>query len=222
MSRFEINELEKKDAWRVFRIIGEFVEGFDLLADYLPAVTIYGSARTKAGHPYYELARRLGRAMAERGYTVLTGGGPGTMEGANLGAFEIQKPSIGLNIELPMEQQPNKYASHTINFRYFFVRKVMLVKYSSAFFALPGGFGTLDEIFETLTLIQTHKIRPFPVILIGKAYWGGLITWMQERMLAEGLIREDDLRLFHVTDDLDEAVAVVEQHRQDTDAGTPP
>ncbi|HEX7927759.1 MAG TPA: TIGR00730 family Rossman fold protein, partial [bacterium] len=125
-------------------------------------------------------------------------------------------------IELPMEQHPNKYATHTMKFRYFFVRKVMLIKYSSAFFALPGGFGTLDEVFETLTLIQTHKIRPFPVILIGKAYWGGLVTWLRERMLAEGMIREDDLRLFHVTDDLDEAISLVEQHRLNTDAGDPP
>jgi hypothetical protein len=222
MARFEINELEKKDSWRVFRIIGEFVEGFDVLPDYLPAVTIYGSARTRAGHPYYELARKLGRAMAERGFTVLTGGGPGVMEGANLGAYEIRRPSIGLNIELPMEQLPNKYATLTMKFRYFFVRKVMLVKYSSAFFLLPGGFGTLDEMFETLTLIQTHKIRPFPVIMIGTRYWGGLIAWLRERTLAEGLISPEDMKLFHLTDDLDEAIAVVEAHQRAMDASTPP
>jgi hypothetical protein len=221
-SRFEINELEKKDSWRVFRIIGEFVEGFDVLPDYLPAVTIYGSARTRTGHPYYEVARKLSRAMAERGFTVLTGGGPGVMEGANLGAYEIHKPTIGLNIELPMEQAPNKYATITMKFRYFFVRKVMLVKYSSAFFLLPGGFGTLDEMFETLTLIQTHKIKPFPVLMIGKAYWSGLVDWMREKMLVEGMIGPEDLELFHVTDDLDEAVAMVEAHQRTRDTSTPP
>jgi hypothetical protein len=222
MARYEINELEKKDSWRMFRIIGEFVEGFDVLADFLPAVTIYGSARTRAGHPYYELARQVGRAMAERGFTVFTGGGPGVMEGANLGAHEINKPSIGLNIELPMEQMPNKYASMTMKFRYFFVRKVMLVKYSSAFFLLPGGLGTLDEMFETLTLIQTHKIKPFPVLMIGKAYWGGLIDWLRERVLAEGMISAEDLQMFHLTDDIDEAIALVEAHQRALDGSTPP
>ena len=221
MSRFEINELGK-DSWRVFRILGEFVEGFDVLPEFLPAVTIYGSARTPDGHPYYELSRRLGRAMAERGFTVLTGGGPGTMEAANRGAFEIKKPSIGLNIELPREQAANRYLTLSLKFRYFFARKVMLVKYSSAFFLLAGGFGTLDEMFETITLIQTHKIKPFPVVLIGTQYWSGLINWLKGPVLGEGMISPNDLGLFHVTDDLDEAVALVEAHQRTLDSSTPP
>jgi len=221
MSRFEINELGR-DSWRVLRILGEFVEGFDVLPDFLPAVTIYGSARTPEGHPYYEMSRKLGRALAERGFTVLTGGGPGAMEAANRGAFELKKPSIGLNIELPREQAANKYLTLGLKFRYFFARKVMLVKYSSAFFLLPGGFGTLDEMYETLTLIQTHKIKPFPVVLMGKKFWSGMVDWLKDTVLAEGMIGPDDLRLFHVTDDLDEAVALVVAHQRMLDGSSPP
>jgi len=221
-NRYEINQLEKQESWRLFRIIGEFVEGFDELPNYLPAVTVYGSARIKEGSPYYDLARELGRALTDAGYTVTTGGGPGLMESANRGAFERGGTSIGLNVELPREQKPNRYLSVALSFRYFFVRKVMLVKYATAFILLPGGYGTLDEFFETVTLIQTRKIRPFPVVLMGRAYWSGLVTWMRERMLADGLISPEDLELFHVTDDVQDAVAHVNRFRQDQDDSLPP
>ena len=221
-NRYEINQLEKQESWRLFRIIGEFVEGFDELPNYLPAVTVYGSARIKEGSPYYDLARELGRALTDAGYTVTTGGGPGLMESANRGAFERGGTSIGLNVELPREQKPNRYLSVALSFRYFFVRKVMLVKYATAFILLPGGYGTLDEFFETVTLIQTRKIRPFPVVLMGRAYWSGLVTWMRERMLADGLISPEDLELFHVTDDVQDAVAHVNRFRQGQDDSLPP
>lgn len=206
----------------MFRIIGEFVDGFDVLPDYLPAVTVYGSARTAEDHPYYKLSMELGKALVEAGFTVITGGGPGVMESANRGAFENGGRSIGLNVELPMEQKPNPYLTLSLSFRYFFVRKVMLVKYATAFILLPGGVGTLDEFFETLTLIQTRKITPFPVVLIGKDYWGGLVDWMEERMLGEGMISPEDLDLFHVTDSVEEAVALVEKYRKKTDSSSPP
>jgi hypothetical protein len=222
MPRFEINELEKQESWRMFRIIGEFVEGFDVLPEFLPAVTVFGSARVGEDHPYYAIGRRLGGALAEKGYTVLTGGGLGTMEAANRGAFEHKGRSIGLNIELPHEQTPNRYTNRSLSFRYFFVRKVMLVKYSTGFFLLPGGFGTLDEAFETITLIQTRKIKPFPVVMLGKAFWGGLVDWIRDRALKEGLVSPEDLSLLRVTDDIDEAVELVEAHRRLTDASTPP
>jgi len=221
-NRYEINQLEKQESWRLFRIIGEFVEGFDELPNYLPAVTVYGSARIKEGSPYYDLARELGRALTEAGYTVTTGGGPGLMESANRGAFEQGGTSIGLNVELPREQKPNRFLTVALSFRYFFVRKVMLVKYATAFILLPGGYGTLDEFFETVTLIQTRKIRPFPVVLMGRAYWSGLVTWMRERMLADGLISPEDLELFHVTDDVQDAVAHVNAYRQTEDRYLPP
>ena len=166
---YEINDLEKKESWRLFRIIGEFVEGFDVLPQFLPAVTIFGSARTSEDDPNYKLAMELAEELVREGFSVLTGGGPGVMEAANRGAKQGGGNSIGLNIELPAEQSANAFLTFGLSFRYFFVRKVMLVKYASAFFLLPGGFGTLDELFETLTLIQTNKIRPFPVVLIGEA-----------------------------------------------------
>ncbi len=213
MANFEINELSKTESWRLFRILGEFVEGFDQLAEYLPAVTIYGSSRIRQDHPNYELARRLGAALGQRGYSVFTGGGGGVMEAANRGAFENGARSIGLNIELPHEQLPNAFLTQSLRFRYFFVRKVMLVKYSSAFFLLPGGFGTLDEMFEILTLIQTHKIKPFPVVLIGTQYWAGLMNWLRERVLHEGMLAAEDLDVFKITDDVEEAAAVIPPHR---------
>jgi uncharacterized protein (TIGR00730 family) len=222
LNRYEINQLEKQESWRLFRIIGEFVEGFDVLPNYLPAVTVYGSARVKEGSPFYAMARDLGRALTEAGYTVITGGGPGLMESANRGAFERGGASIGLNVELPREQKPNAFVTMALSFRYFFVRKVMLVKYATGFILLPGGYGTLDEFFETITLIQTRKIRPFPVVLLGKDYWAGLVGWMRERMLGEGLIAADDLELFHVTDDVHDAVAHVQRFRERQDASVPP
>ncbi|HKJ00786.1 MAG TPA: TIGR00730 family Rossman fold protein [bacterium] len=222
LNRYEINQLEKQESWRLFRIIGEFVEGFDVLPNYLPAVTVYGSARLKEGSPFHGMARDLGQALSEAGYTVITGGGPGLMASANRGAFEHGGSSIGLNVELPREQKPNPFLSLTLSFRYFFVRKVMLVKYATGFILLPGGYGTLDEFFETITLIQTRKIRPFPVVLMGQAYWAGLVDWMRERMLGEGLISPEDLELFHVTDDVHDAVAHVERFRHVQDASLPP
>jgi hypothetical protein len=214
MDNFEINALRKEESWRLFRIMGEFVEGFDSLADYLPAVTVFGSARTAPEHPDYETARQLGTALAQRGYTVFTGGGMGVMEGANRGAFESGGRSIGLNVSLPREQQPNSYTTRHLQFRYFFVRKVMLVKYASAFYVLPGGFGTLDELFESLTLIQTHKVEPFPVVLMGREYWSGLVDWLRSQALRRTLLEPADLELFHVTDDIEEAVGFVEEHRK--------
>ena len=221
-SRYEINKLEKQDSWRMFRIIGEFVDGFDALPDYLPAVTVYGSARIGEESPYYEMSRKLGQALVKEGFTVITGGGPGVMESANRGAFESGGRSIGLNVELPMEQKPNPFLSLSLSFRYFFVRKVMLVKYATAFILLPGGFGTLDEFFETMTLIQTRKIKPFPVVLLGQDYWQGLLDWMKERMVGEDMISPDDMHLFHVTDSVEEAMALIRNFRLREDPSVPP
>ena len=222
MAHFEINDLAKEESWRLFRIIGEFVEGFDVLPGYLPTVTVFGSARIPEGDPLYHLASTLGAKLVAQGYTVMTGGGPGIMEAANRGAFEGEGESVGLNIELPREQRPNRFLTLSLSFRYFFVSKVMLIKYSTAFIMLPGGFGTLDEMFETLTLIQTKKIRPLPVILMGSDYWGGLLDWLRNQVVARGLIAEADLGLFHVLDDVDEAVAVVNHYSQIQDAMSPP
>lgn len=221
-NHYEINQLEKQDSWRMFRILGEFVDGFDVLPNYLPAVTVYGSARTPESNPYYQLSMDLGKALVEEGFTVITGGGPGVMESANRGAFENDGRSIGLNVELPMEQKPNPYLSLSLSFRYFFVRKVMLVKYASAFILLPGGYGTMDELFETLTLIQTRKIKPFPVVLIGKDYWQGLLDWMKERMLGEDMISPEDMDLFHLTDSVEEAISLVKKYRPGNDHSSPP
>jgi len=208
-SQYLINELERQDSWRLFRILGEFVEGFDVLPLFLPAVTVYGSARIPAEHPFYDWGRRLGQGLVARGYSVFTGGGGGAMEAANRGAQEAGGNSIGLNIELPREQRANSYLTRGLHFRYFFVRKVMLVKYATAFYLLPGGFGTLDELFETLTLVQTLKIRPMPIVLIGTDFWGGMIGWLRDRVVAEGLIEPRDLELLRLTDDVDDAINLV-------------
>jgi hypothetical protein len=221
-SQYIINQLEKDESWRLFRIISEFVEGFDTLSNFLPAITVYGSARLPESHPYYKLARELGKAMAEAGYAVFTGGGPGVMEGANRGAKEGGAASIGLNIELPREQHPNPYLTHGLSFRYFFVRKVMLVKYSTAFFLFPGGFGTMDELFETLTLIQTHKIKPFPVVLMGSDYWQGLVDWLKANALTNGMVSAHDLDYLHITDDVAEALALTERQLRREDRSSPP
>jgi uncharacterized protein (TIGR00730 family) len=197
------------DTWRSLRILSEFVEGFDALATIGPAVTVFGSARTQAGEPAYELARSIGRLLAEAGYAVITGGGPGAMEAANRGCQEGGGLSIGCNIELPHEQSINAFVDLGVEFRYFFARKVMFVKYADAFVILPGGFGTLDELFEALVLIQTGKIRHFPVVLLGAAYWSGLVDWMRAVQLPAGNIAAADLELFHVTDDPAQAVATI-------------
>lgn len=188
------------DPWRVMRIMGEFVEGFDTLAELGPSVTLFGSARVKAGTPQYETATEVARLLGEAGFSIITGGGPGIMEAGNLGAQQAGVQSIGLNIELPFEQGVNRYVEVAINFRYFFVRKTMFMKYAQAFVIFPGGFGTMDELFEALTLIQTGKVQNFPVILFGSAYWQGLLDWLRSTMLTEGKIAPADLDLLIVTD----------------------
>ncbi|MET8553847.1 TIGR00730 family Rossman fold protein [Streptomyces sp. NPDC004959] len=197
------------DPWRVMRMQSELVDGFGALAELPPAISVFGSARTKPDAPEYALGVRLGRALTEAGYAVITGGGPGAMEAANRGAWEAQGTSVGLGIELPFEQGLNRYVDIAVNFRYFFVRKIMFVKYARGFVVLPGGFGTLDELFEALTLVQTQKVTRFPIVLFGTAYWGGLVNWLRDTLIAEGKANPDDLDLFHLTDDVDEAVALV-------------
>lgn len=208
-AQFLIDEFKVGDTWRIFKIISEFVEGFEKLAEIGPAVSIFGSSRTKEGEPYYESAQSLGELMAENDIAVITGGGPGIMEAANRGAFQKGGQSIGINIELPFEQKPNKYTTDLITMKYFFIRKVMLVKYAQAFVIFPGGFGTMDECFEALTLIQTMKIKPFPIILVGEEYWDGLLTWIREKVCQAGFIREDDYKLIQVIDDIDEIKNII-------------
>jgi len=203
------DEFRRTDPWRVFRIMGEFVEGFDELATVTRGVSFFGSARLSAEDHYYQAARETASLFAQAGFAVITGGGPGIMEAANKGAFEGGGTSIGCNIELPHEQKPNPYQTLSLKFKYFFVRKMMFVKYSTAFIIFPGGFGTLDEMFEALTLIQTHKIRDFPVVLYGSEYWQELLEWVRNSMLARRMISERDLRLLHLTDSPAHAVEIV-------------
>ena len=198
------------DPWRVLRIQAEFVEGFGLLADLPQAVSVFGSARTRPDDPFYAAGVELGAALARAGYAVITGGGPGAMEAANRGACDAGGMSIGLGIELPFEQELNEWVDVGISFRYFFVRKTMFVKYAQAFVILPGGFGTLDELFEALTLVQTRKVTRFPVILFGSAYWGGLVEWIRTTLVEAGTVSPRDLDLITVTDDVDEAVRVIQ------------
>jgi len=204
--QYILDEINIHDTWRLFRIIAEFVDGFDTLAPISNAVTFVGSARAQEGDWEYETARKLASKLASEGFAVISGGGPGVMEAANRGTQEAGGTSIGLNIEIPFEQRPNKYIDKLIEFRYFFVRKVMFVKYSIAFVILPGGFGTMDELFEALTLIQTRKIKPFPVFLVGRTYWNGLLTWVREYMVREGKITPEDLEFLHVVDSQEEVV----------------
>jgi uncharacterized protein (TIGR00730 family) len=199
----------KSDSWRVLRIMGEFVWGFDNLADVSDGVTIFGSARTQPDDPYYEKAVETARLLARARIPVITGGGPGIMEAANRGALEGGGLSIGCNIELPFEQGSNSYLTRSLNFKFFFVRKTMFVKYATAFIVFPGGYGTLDELFEALTLIQTGKVTHFPVILFGRDYWSGLVEWLTDTVAAERKINPSDLHLFQVTDDPAEAAAIV-------------
>jgi len=199
-----------RETWRLFRIISEFVDGFEVMSAVGPAVTVFGSARTPPGDPSYESAVQCGRLLVENQFSVITGGGPGIMEAANRGALEAGGRSIGLNISLPVEQKPNPYQTDELSFRYFFVRKVMFVKYASGFIIFPGGFGTMDEFFESLTLIQTLKVEPFPVVCIGHGFWDGLVDWMRSVMLQKyENIAGPDMGLFHVTDDVQEAVTLV-------------
>jgi len=209
--QYVINEITIQDSWRMFRIMAEFVDGFEALAKYHPAVSIFGSTRVKPGDEVYQKAEQIGKLLAENGFAVITGGGPGVMEAANKGAFSTGGKSIGLNIELPLEQKPNPYTNITLNFRYFFVRKVMFVKYAVAYIILPGGFGTLDELLESITLIQTKKIRPFPVILVGSEYWRGFLDWMKDVVLKDEKISLADIEILQLIDKPEEIVKAIKK-----------
>jgi len=210
---FIANEFKEQDTWRMFRIMSEFVEGFESLRGIRPAVTLFGSARTGPKAEDYHLARTIAFALAKKGFSIVTGGGPGVMEAANLGAHEAGGRSVGLNIELPFEQKPNPYLNLPVNFHYFFIRKVMFLRYACAVVVLPGGFGTMDELFETLTLVQTKKIDPVPVILVGKKFWGGLVEWMEGTLLEDRkYIDPGDPSLFHLVDEPSEAVKIITKH----------
>jgi uncharacterized protein (TIGR00730 family) len=210
------------DPWRVLRIQSEFVEGFGALAELGPAISVFGSARTSRDDPAYALGEAIGRRLVEAGFAVVTGGGPGVMEAANKGACEAGGVSVGLGIELPFESGLNEYVDVGLNFRYFFARKTMFVKYAQGFIVLPGGFGTFDELFEALTLVQTQKVTSFPIVLVGSSYWSGLVDWLRQTVLVDKKISEADLDMFRVTDDVDEAVGVMvdaQQQRLDPRAG---
>jgi uncharacterized protein (TIGR00730 family) len=208
-----IEDLKGDESWRMFRIISEFTEGFDRLADVQFAVSMFGSARVKTGSIHYQEAQTIAEVLASNGYSIITGGGSGVMEAANKGAWEKKAPSVGLNIQLPHEQRPNGYQNIALEFRYFFARKVMFVKYSIGYVCLPGGFGTLDELFEALTLMQSHKIHPMPLILFGSEYWSGLMDWISKTLLANGLIEGSDLKYISITDDPMEVVDIMNKHR---------
>jgi hypothetical protein len=210
----EERDFTDTDPWRIFKIMGEFVEGFDRLAKIPKGVSIFGSARVQPDDEYYQAAAETGRLLAKAGFTVITGGGPGIMEAANKGALEAGGISVGCSIELPFEQSPNPYLTNSITFNYFFVRKVMFVKYAVAFIIFPGGFGTMDELFEALTLIQTRKIKNFPVILFGKRYWRDLISWIENTMLYENKISSEDLRLVFLTDSPEESVRIITESQE--------
>ena len=207
------NAMRIKDTWRVFRIMSEFVEGFERMAQCGPSVSVFGSARTKPGTPYYEMGVEVGRVLARHGYAVITGGGPGIMEAANKGAQEGRGTSVGLNIVLPHEQSSNPYVDpdNNLMFDFFFARKTMFVKYAQGFIVLPGGFGTMDELFESLTLIQTRKTARFPVVLMGTEYWAGLLDWIENTLKSDGYISPEDTDLFQLTDDPEEAVGIIEK-----------
>jgi uncharacterized protein (TIGR00730 family) len=211
--QYVIDDFTSKDTWRIFRIMAEFVEGFETLSKIPPAVAIFGSARALPESEPYRKAEAIAALLGQNGYSVITGGGPGVMEAANKGAAEAGSSSVGLNIELPLEQKPNIYANKLLNFRYFFVRKVMFVKYSIAFVILPGGFGTLDELFEAITLIQTRKIKPFPVILVGRDYWKGLIDWIGQTLLKEKMIAVEDLEIIRTVDTPEEVLHWIQQSK---------
>jgi len=214
-----MEDLAKSDTWRVFRIMAELVEGFEALNGIGPAVTIFGSARLQPGSPYYNKCLKVAENLAKEGFAVISGGGPGIMEAANKGAQNANGIAVGLNIELPTEQMPNQFQDVRVEFRYFFVRKLMFVKYAVGYVIFPGGFGTMDELFEALTLIQTKKIRSFPVVLVGKDYWGGLIGWLRQTMLADGNISPEDLDLMHIVDEPEEVCAIINKRYKDRVSG---
>jgi hypothetical protein len=208
-----IEDLKGDESWRMFRIISEFTEGFEKLSDTTFAISIFGSARIKPESSYYQVTQTIAELLASHGFSIISGGGPGIMEAANKGAWMKNAPSIGLNIQLPSEQRPNDFQNVALEFRYFFARKVMFVKYSIGYVCLPGGFGTLDEFFEALTLMQTHKIHPMPLVLFGSEYWAGLLEWIRNTVLAHGLIEESELNYISVTDDPLEVVDIMNRHR---------
>jgi uncharacterized protein (TIGR00730 family) len=210
-NQFVVDALSIEESWRIFRIMAEFVEGIETLSKVGQAVSIFGSARTEPDDPYYRKAELLARLLAEKGFGVITGGGPGVMEAANKGAAEAGGQSVGMNIKLPLEQRPNPYANIAIDYKYFFIRKVMFVKYAMAYVIMPGGFGTLDELFEALTLIQTKRIKPFPVILMGSEYWKGLVDWLKKTMLRDKKISPEDLEFFQIIDDPSEVVKHIQK-----------
>ena len=210
--QYSLDNFQVGDSWRLFRILSEFVEGFDTLASIgRPAVSIFGSARVTPESHYFQLTEKIATDLATAGYGIITGGGPGIMAAANKGAALAEGLSIGLNINLPFEQEPNPFANVPLNFKYFFVRKVMFVKYSMAFIGMPGGFGTLDELFESLTLIQTRRVKSFPVILVGSEFWGGLVDWIQEKLQKDGYINEDDTLIFQVMDNPKDVVNYIKR-----------
>ncbi len=209
--QFLIDDLKLGESWRLFKIMGEFVDGVEALHDLGPAVSIFGSARTKPDNPIYKKTEEIAALLVNNGYGVITGGGGGIMEAANKGAAESGGKSVGLNIILPFEQQPNEYANIQLDFKYFFIRKVMFVKYAQAYIIMPGGFGTLDELFEAVTLIQTHRIKPLPVFLFGTDYWGGLVEWIKASLLEKEMISPEDLSILHLTDDPEEIVSAIKK-----------
>lgn len=209
-----IEDFKGDESWRLFRILAEFTEGIDTLSNLGFAISIFGSARIQPDHEYYQRTVQLSKRLAEEGFSVITGGGPGIMEAGNKGAMEGAGDSVGLNIELPMEQKPNDFQSITLNYRYFFARKVMFVKHSMGYVCMPGGFGTFDEFFEALTLVQTEKIYPMPIVLFGSDFWSGLLEWVKTQPLKLGLISATDLDLLTVTDDIEEVVNIMSRHRQ--------
>lgn len=208
-NQFLLDDLRLGESWRLFKIIGEFVDGIDTLHNLGPAVSIFGSARVKPDNPIYLKAQELAALFVKHHFAVITGGGGGVMEAANKGAAEAGGQSIGLNIVLPFEQQPNPFANIRLDFKYFFIRKVMFIKYAAAYIIMPGGMGTLDEFFEAITLVQTHRIKPFPIILVGSGYWGGLTEWIKSRLLQEGMISPEDLNIIRVMDDPEQIVKAV-------------
>lgn len=210
-NQYLIDSFSKEESWRLFRILSEFVDGVDALSEIQPAISIFGSARVKESEQIYQKTFEIAYNFAQQGFNVITGGGGGIMEAANKGATEGGAKSVGLNIQLPMEQLPNPYSNIKLSFRYFFIRKVMFIKYAMAYIVMPGGFGTMDELFEALTLIQTHRIRPFPVVLFDSDYWEELIDWIKKQMLKEKRISCEDLELFHVMDDPEEVVKLVKK-----------
>ncbi len=211
-NQYVVDALSIEGAWRIFRIMAAFVDAIETRSTVQHAVSIFGSARTEPGDPYYGKAETLARLLAKKGFGVITGGGPGVMEAANKGAAEAGGQSVGMNIHLPFEQKPNPFANINIDYKYFFIRKVMFVKYAMAYVILPGGFGTLDELFEALTLIQTKRIKPFPVILMGSEFWKGLLDWLKKTMLRDGKISPEDLELFQIIYEPDEAVRHIQKY----------